>query len=781
MSASALTLAHQASASPLVQFSITYPKWVMTLTLAVMMVFSAAFQWTKIDTNPKNMLPPTSDVRVWNDTVDKQFGLHEDNIVVALSPAEGVLTAASLAKVKAATEEILTVRSIVKRDVTGLYTIDNITAVGDSLRIAPLIDRAPKDAAAIDTLRKTLFDGSLYVDRVISKDEKTTAIYIPLEKGADGAQVADAVKAVAEKYFLTQEIHVAGDPVARDRFGGDMFKLMGMFAPVAGMLMMALIYYMFGSMWLAGIMMMTAMVSIVCAMGLAIFLGYPVHIMSSMAPVFLMAIATDSIHIFNEFFFRYRQGIDRKQAISETMSAVARPVTYTALATAAGFAVLMFMEIVPVRVFGGIVLFGTLVLRLLSFTLIPALLMVVPLPARTGKALSGDDPPLGDRLLLRIADWALSHSRIFIIGAVALVAIATMGVTKIVVNNNMIHWFKANSEVRIADSVINDQLGGTALAYLVIDTNQPDGAKDPKIMGFVERMQTDLEQSGLAGKTFSAADYVKRMHRVMNADDTAMEKIPDDAGLIGQYLMAFSMSAKPSDLNRVVDYPYQHLNVWVQLKTWDVEAMQDVLERVQQFAREQRADQQIDVRIKPAGTAYFNLIWNQEVLKDMIKGFLIALVIVFLILVADFRSFKWAVLAYVPLLLTVLVIFGAIGWIGKDFDMPVAVLSCLSLGMAVDFAIHFVSRYRQRSIESSASSNRVDQMEVLRWTITRPGKGIMRNALLFSIAFSVMILAPLTPYITVGVFILTMMLLSALATLTLLPVLIKTLGLSGEK
>jgi uncharacterized protein len=773
MSATAIDLKPARSSSSLVNFSVQRPQWILALTLLVMMVFGAAFRWTTVDTNPKNMLPPTSDVRVWNDAVDKRFGLHEDNIVVAITPKSGVFSSAGLEQLKKATDDVLKVDGIVARDVVGLYTIDNITAAGDSLRIAPLVSGVP-DATGIAALKKTLFDGSLFVDRIISRDETTTALYIPLEKGADGAQVADAVKSVVQKHFAPGEIQLAGDPIARDRFGSDMFKLMGMFAPVAGMLMMGLIYYMFRSMWMAGIMMMTAMVSIVCAMGAAIFLGYPVHIMSSMAPVFLMAIATDSIHIFNEFTFRWREGGDRKSAIIHTMEAVARPVQYTALATAAGFAVLLFMQIVPVKVFGGIVLFGTIVLRLLSFTLIPAMLTIVPLPASLHERGVNRGAGFWDRQLARIADWALSHTRLLMLATLVLAVLAAAGVTRIVVNNNMIHWFKASSEVRVADAAINDKLGGTSLAYFVIDTHVEDGAKDPQVMAFVDRLQADLEQSGLAGKTFSAVDYVKRMNRVMNGDAPAMEKVPDDAGLIGQYLLAFSMGAKQSDLNRVVDYPYQHLNVWVQLKSWDAQAMEKVIQRVQQFSQ----THPIKAEIKPAGTAYFNLVWNQEVLKDMIKGFLIALAIVFVILVADFRSLKWALLAYIPLLLTVLLIFGAIGWIGKDFDMPVAVLSCLSLGMAVDFAIHFVSRYRQHYKENYLDN--ADQAGMLRWTITRPGKGIMRNALLFSIAFSVMIAAPLTPYMTVGVFILTMMLLSAFATVTLLPALIRVLGLKGD-
>ena len=177
----------------------------------------------------------------------------------------------------------------------------------------------------------------------------------------------------------------------------------------------------------------------------------------------------------------------------------------------------------------------------------------------------------------------------------------------------------------------------------------------------------------------------------------------------------------------------------------------------------------------PAGTAYFNLVWNDEVLWDMVRGFLLAVAVVFALLALNFRSFRWAAVGYVPLLVTVLVIYGVIGWAGKDFDMPIAVLSCLSLGMAVDFPIHFIGRLRQHLGErqwAGGLPDRVTVTEALLWTAARPGRGILRNALLFAGAFSVMLFAPLTPYVTVGAFIVAMMLMSATLTLLLLPALI---------
>jgi hypothetical protein len=216
-------------------------------------------------------------------------------------------------------------------------------------------------------------------------------------------------------------------------------------------------------------------------------------------------------------------------------------------------------------------------------------------------------------------------------------------------------------------------------------------------------------------------------------------------------------------LNNLVDYPYQQANLFVQLKTWDAQAMQEVIDRMETF---QKQNPHPEVVLKPAGTAYFNLVWNNEVLYDMVKMFSLALVLVFLILSLNFRSFKWGLISYFPLIFTIILIYGFVGFIGKDFDMPISVLSTLSLGMAVDFAIHFVKRFKQRLAEDNNLENS------LIWTVERPGKGILRNALLFSLAFSVMIFASLTPYITVGIFIASLMMISAFLTLIYLPALI---------
>ncbi len=757
----------------LVEFSVRRPKLVVSLTIIVTLAFMTQFPRMRTDTNPKNMLPATSDVRVWNDEVDKTFALYEDMIVLGIAREKGVLNRETLGKVVRITDELLKIKGVAARDVTSFPTITNVTSESGTLKVAPLMAEVPKTDRDIGNLRKALFENPLFIDRIISKDGKTTAIYVPLEKGANGKEVADRIREIVKKEKGDEKYYVAGDPVARDTFGAEMFKLMAIFAPIAGMVMLVVRYLMFRDVFLSITLMMDAMISMVWSMGLLIALGFPIHIMSSMAPVFLMAIATDSIHIFNEFYFRYRENKDKTAAIIETMHAVGRPVRYTALATAAGFAVLLSMSIVPVKVFGGLLAFGTVALRILSFSFIPAMFTFVK-EKNIEKAAQGEDVSLSksSQFLRGLAGVGAYRPRTTVLVGLILGVVAIVGVTRIVVNNNMVEWFKSGSDIRVADTEINKALGGTSIGYTVAVSKEDDFIKNPETLRYIASLQKHLEKLPVVGKTFSVADYVRRINRVLHDDDPAFDVIPETKEAVGQYLFLFSMSAKPSDLNNVVDYPFSRANIWIQLKTWDARAMEDVIRAVDDYKKAHP----IPLELRPAGIAYFNLVWNREVLWDMVKGFLMALIAVFVILIFNFRSFKWAVVSYVPLLFTILLIYGVVGFSGKRFDMPISVLSCLSLGMAVDFSIHFISRFKQRLGESSGlgarSSNADLVTESLLWTAARPGKGIMRNATLFAASFAVMMFASLTPYITVGAFIVSMMMLSALMTMIYLPALI---------
>lgn len=149
--------------------------------------------------------------------------------------------------------------------------------------------------------------------------------------------------------------------------------------------------------------------------------------------------------------------------------------------------------------------------------------------------------------------------------------------------------------------------------------------------------------------------------------------------------------------------------------------------------------------------------------EGMLESLLSAFVLVLLMMITLFRSIRYGLLAMLPLSITIISIYGVIGWIGKDYDMPIAVLSSLTLGLSVDFAIHFIERYRTFRKNGQTVTLAITSM------FHEPARAISRNAIVIALGFTPLLFAPLVPYVTVGLFLASIMLLSAFVTLTLIP------------
>lgn len=749
----------------LTEFVLKHPKSMIGLVLILTLFFGMQFPKIAVDTDPKHMLPATSPVRQYNDQVERDFALHPDVIVLGMVNLDGIFNPQSLKYLKDLTHAIREIPGVISRDVDSLTTVDNVISLKGELVVKPALGDIPQSDSELVTLRQTLLDNPLFVNRFISSDSKAAAIYIPIEPTVNGKEIADKIRSLLPQTAGNDQFYLAGDPVARDTFGTEMFRQMALFSPIAGIVMCVALWLMFRNVTVVVANMAVAMVSIIWSMGGLIGLGYPVHIMSSMGPVFLMAIATDAVHIFNEFVFRLKEVGDKRRAILETMKVVGPPVFYSDVTTAVGFAALATGAIIPVKIFGLVVGFGTLVILLMSYTLVPAILMLIPekhILSMTGTGAKEQND--NTSWLSHLGKFCAEKTNPILFVGFLLFAVAVAGLSQIRVNNNMVHWFKRASVVRTADRVMNEYLGGTSTAYVVVQAEKDGAIRTPAMLRQIEGLQRELEKDPLVGKTFSVADYVKRVNRVLHDDNPAFDRIPDSGREVGQYLFLLESAAKPRHLDNVIDFSLKTANIIVQLKSWDAGVMEKVIRRTNAFLSSHPLPQ--DARVKPAGIAYFNTVWSHEVLWGMLTSFLWGLVLVMFLLVFETRSFLWGFVSFLPLLFTITLIYGAVGLIGKDFDMPVAVLSTLSLGMAIDFAIHFVGRFQQRYKENP------DLKETLIWTVSRPGKGIFLNAILFALGFAVMGFSALTPYITVGILMAAIMILSSVTSVVYLPALI---------
>lgn len=341
------------------KFSLDRPKTVIGLLFLLTVIFGLQFPRITIDTDPENMLEPDQPDRVLYNQVKQDFGIN-DLIVLGIVDKNGIFRPEPLERVARITSEILKIKGVIIEDVVSLTTTDNVKSSGGLLDIHPVMREIPRTSKGVDQLKFDIAGNPFLHEKIASADATAIALYIPIQAKDMSYRIAREIGAILERELLPgQTYHLAGLPVAEDTFGREMFVQMAVVAPLAFMVIMILIFLLFRQTAFLLPVGMDAMFTVIWAMGLLIGTGNTVHIMSSMIPVFLMPIAIlDDVHVLSEFFDRYRAIGDKRRALLEGMQQLYRPMLFTSLTSAVGFASLALADIPPVRTFGLFVAFG---------------------------------------------------------------------------------------------------------------------------------------------------------------------------------------------------------------------------------------------------------------------------------------------------------------------------------------------------------------------------------------------------------------------------------------
>lgn len=840
------------------------------------LVLGALIPLIKIDTDPENMLSADEPVRIFHNQTKERFALSDMVVlgVVNNKDPNGVFNPSSLARIYELTEFAKTLRwpskedpnkqaGVIEVDLLAPSTVDHIGQGGPGMvTFEWLMKKPPATQTEALDIRDKATSNPMLKGTLVSEDGKAICLYLPLTSKDLSHDVYKALKKkIATFEKGDEEYHITGLPVAEDTFGYEMFIQMAISAPLAMVVIFILMLLFFRKLVLVISPMIVAMVSVISTMGLLIGLGYPVHIMSSMIPIFLMPISVvDSVHILSEFFDLYIKEKGRKKTMLEVMGHLFMPMLYTSLTSAAGFASLALTPIPPVQVFGIFVAVGIMIAWVCTITLVPAYIMMIRESSLenfgSANVHAAKEGFLG-RLLKAGGRFTYIRAKPILVVMLIISAVAVYGITRIQINDNPVKWFSKRHPIRRADIELNKHFGGTYMAYLVLDPHQTkaiptayiddlrkrlsgrllelkdefpkavdiipeietellqqagqaqtmddfldkisqfaqkrlDAAKDkdadlwyevtdffelekehvkifkrPDVLRYVAELQEHLGKTGLVGKSNSVADVVKKVHQELIDGKPENYRIPDSSAAVAQCLLQFQSSHKPDDLWHLVTGDYMHATIWMQLPSGDNKDMQKVVKAVDEFFSKNHPP--VPLKYSWAGLTYINIVWQDKMVWGMLQSFMGSFIIVFIMMAILFRSVLWGLICMIPLVVTIAAIYGIIGILGKDYDMPVAVLSALSLGMAVDFAIHFLERSR---IEYSRAGSWQKASEEM---FGEPARAISRNVIVIAIGFLPLLAAPLVPYKTVGTFVCAILAVSGIVTLLILPAIIRML------
>lgn len=751
----------------LTEFSIRYPWIVIGIALAITVFFAFQIPNIKIDTDPQNMLEADEPTRLFHTYTKSEFNLY-DFIAVGVIKEPTAFTADQLNRIYDITAEIENLDGVITEDIMAPSTVDDIKqGPGGMLVIEPLMSEHVATDADAKYILDRIKDNPILRGKLASDDGKAIALFIPLESKDVSHRVASEIQGIIDRLGGDAEYHIAGLPLAEDSFGAEMFSQMAFSAPAAMLIIFLLLFMFFRNLKIVLAPMVVAMMSVIWAMGLLIMMGFTVHIMSSMIPIFLIPIAVlNSIHIISEFHDRYQKYKHKDATIRHSISELFIPMLFTSLTTVAGFISLALTPIPPVQVFGVFVAFGIIVAWFLSLTLNPAIAMLISTKTLHNFGAKDEEHSLLARIMHGFRNLAWKHAG-FIIGTAGVVVVASaIGLGLIQVNDNPVNWFKKSHPIRIADEVMNKHLAGTYMNYLVFESDDPDAMKDPATVTYLEKIQRALEKDPIVGSVTGLPDIVKKVRYELFGGDSARAVLPDNQDEIAQMLFLFEMSGgDPDDLFKMVSSDYSKANLWVQMNNGDNQSVSEVVERGNRFMEENPLP--VGVTAKWAGLPYINIEWQRQMVTGMSWSLAGSYVTVFLMMIFLFRSFRWGLISMLPLTITIMAIYGFIGYIGKPYDMPVAVLSSLTLGLSIDFAIHFIERIRM--IHKRTGNFRESFHEIFEGA----GRAISRNVLVIAIGFVPMLFSSLVPYITVGSFFLAIMIVSGLVTMLLLPAIVR--------
>jgi predicted RND superfamily exporter protein len=853
----------------IVEFSLDHYKLVAWVMAIFTLVCAAFIPLIKVDTDPENMLSEHEAVRVFHEQTKKDFILN-DIVVVGIvnnKDPNGVFNPQSLQRIYDLTQYAKTLRwpnpddpnetiGVVEVDLLAPSMVDHISQDGPGvIRFEWLMPEPPKTNTEALAIRDKALSNPLLKDTVVSGDGHAICLYLPLTSKDLSHEVYTKLRKEIATFTGDEQYHITGLPVAEDTFGYEMFLQMAISAPLAMLTIFILMLIFFRKLVLIVSPMIIAMVTVLSTMGILIGLGFPVHIMSSMIPIFLMPISVvDSVHILSEFFEKYTKEKGRRQTMVEVMDTLFVAMLYTSLTSAAGFASLALTPIPPVQVFGILVALGIMIAWVFTVTFVPAYVMFLSekgLENFGASVVHEEKQTWLTRLLHGTGRLTATAARPILVAMAILAGIAVYGITQVNINDNPIKWFAKNHPIRQADIELNQHFAGTYMAYLVLqDGRDPnvtveyvndlrerlrakiedlaadmpkardvfaeadtvvvaeasnkvpktafldklsehaegqqasapqDAAsvwyeltdffelekeqlklfKQPEALRYIASLEDHLEGAGLVGKSNSVADIVKKVYQELIDGKPENYRIPDTSAAVAQSLLQFQSSHTPDDLWHFVTNDLDKANIWLQLKSGDNKDMEKVVKAVEEYFK--TTPPPMPIRHDWAGLTYINIVWQQKMVWGMLQSLLGSFIIVFIMMAIMFRSVLWGLVCMAPLSITIAVIYGVIGLIGKDYDMPVAVLSALTLGMAVDFAIHFLERARNSYAERSSWKASAAEM------FGEPARAIARNVLVIAIGFLPLLAAPLVPYKTVGIFLCAIMALSGVVTLLILP------------
>ncbi|EJE4552807.1 efflux RND transporter permease subunit [Vibrio parahaemolyticus] len=464
--------------------------------------------------------------------------------------------------------------------------------------------------------------------------------------------------------------------------------------------------------------------SVMATMGISGWAGMFLSTATVNVPTLIMTLAVaDCVHVIATMRQSMKNGFTKVQSIERSIALNFVPILITSVTTAIGFLMMNMSDSPVLRDFGNLSALGVMVACLLSVTLLPALLKLLPIHVKMET--SQDQKHVMDRL----GDFVVSQRRALLPLSVAVIVVCASLIPLNKVNDESVEYFGQRNEFRQAADFMEERISGMTNISIAIKTNESQGIAAPDFLNTIGEFSSWLRDQPETDHVATLADVYKRLNKNMHGDDEAYYSLPQARELAAQYLLLYEMSLPYGlDLNNQINVDKSSIKMVLTVANLGSVELVDLENRIYQWFAEHAPQYQV---VASSPSLMFAHIGETN-MASMLSTLPITLVLISALLIFALRSVRLGLISLMPNIAPAVIGFGLWALISGEINLGLSVVVTLTLGIVVDDAVHFLSKYQRARREGQTAE------QAVRYAFHTVGRALWITTVVLVAGFSVL-------------------------------------------
>ncbi|ENE4762118.1 MMPL family transporter [Vibrio parahaemolyticus] len=464
--------------------------------------------------------------------------------------------------------------------------------------------------------------------------------------------------------------------------------------------------------------------SVMATMGISGWAGMFLSTATVNVPTLIMTLAVaDCVHVIATMRQSMKNGFTKAQSIECSIALNFVPILITSVTTAIGFLMMNMSDSPVLRDFGNLSALGVMVACFLSVTLLPALLKLLPIHVKMET--SQDQKHVMDRL----GDFVVSQRRVLLPLSVVVIVVCASLIPLNKVNDESVEYFGQRNEFRQAADFMEERISGMTNISIAIKTNESQGIAAPDFLNTIGEFSSWLRGQPETDHVATLADVYKRLNKNMHGDDEAYYSLPQARELAAQYLLLYEMSLPYGlDLNNQINVDKSSIKMVLTVANLGSVELVDLENRIYQWFAEHAPQYQV---VASSPSLMFAHIGETN-MASMLSTLPITLVLISALLIFALRSVRLGLISLMPNIAPAVIGFGLWALISGEINLGLSVVVTLTLGIVVDDAVHFLSKYQRARREGQTAE------QAVRYAFHTVGRALWITTVVLVAGFSVL-------------------------------------------